>query len=60
MNDLTPPEVPRDVRSGDVFGTVERLKGERSNFNCFGMGCGMTVLVLIVIGAVIYYIAHIL
>lgn len=58
MNDLTPPEVPRDVRSGDVFGTIERLKRERSRFNCLGMGCGTTLLGLLVIAAVIYFIAH--
>jgi hypothetical protein len=58
MNDLTPPEVPRDVRSGDVFGTIERFKRGRSSFSCLGMGCGTTLLVMLVIAAVIYYIAH--
>jgi len=58
MNDLTPPEVPRDVRSGDVFGTIERLRRERSRFSCLGMGCGTTLLVTLVIAAVIYYNAH--
>jgi len=57
VNDLTPPDVPRDVRSGDVFGTIERLKHEQARFSCLGMSCGTTLLVLLAIAAVIYYIA---
>ena len=57
VDDLTPPEVSRDVRSGDVFGTIERLKRERSRFSCLGMSCGTTLLVMLAIAAVIYYIA---
>lgn len=57
MNDLTPPDLPRDVRTGDVFGAIDRLKRERTRFSCLGMGCGTTVLVLIAIAAVIYYAA---
>lgn len=56
QNDPTPPDVPRDVRYGDVFGVIERLKRERARFSCFGMSCGMTLLVLLVIAAAIYLI----
>jgi hypothetical protein len=56
QNDLLPADVPRDVRSGDAFGVIERLKRERAHFNCLGMSCGMILLVLLVIAAVTYYI----
>ncbi len=57
QNDLSPSDVPSDVRSGDVFGAIDRLKRERARFSCLGMSCGATLLVLLIIAAVIYYIA---
>jgi hypothetical protein len=58
QSELTPPEVPHDVRSGDALSVIERLKQERAQFSCLGMGCGTTLLVLLVIAAAIYYLVR--
>jgi hypothetical protein len=55
-NDPDVPDIPRDVRDGDVFGVVERLKRENAQFSCFGMSCGMTVAVLIAVAVLAYVI----
>lgn len=55
-NDPEVPDIPRDVRDGNVFGVVERLKRERAQFSCFGMSCGMTVTALIALAVLAYVI----
>jgi hypothetical protein len=40
--------------SEDPIAMVERFKRQRSTFNCFGMGCGTTLLVLLAIIAAIW------
>ena len=42
--------------SEDPISTVERFKRQPWSFNCFGMGCGPTLLVLLAIAAMIWWL----
>jgi hypothetical protein len=45
--------------SEDPFAVIERFRRQRATFNCFGMGCGTTLLVLLATATAIWWLVRV-